>query len=428
MRITLVGINHTTAPVEVRERLHFSSDEAEVFLRHCGTITPVEEALLLSTCNRTELLVRRTPGSHIGEKELSALLVDKLLAWKNIEELNRKFFYDFHDQEAVMHWLRVAAGLESMIIGESQIFGQMKDAYHIAFKIESSGPFINKIMHAAIRSGKRARAETNIGIGAVSVSLAAVEHLQTDMKSLSDKKVLVIGAGEIARLTAEHLVSKGVGSIDIVNRTLEKAELLAQSVGGTAIPWSELFKAITDADAILSAISAKEYVLSAKKLSSIIGKRHDRRLVCIDMAVPRSIDPGVSESEGVLVRDIDDLNRIVDKNLVLRKAEIPKVETILREELDVFQEWRRSLNITPTIGALVKKYEDVRRKEVESCADFFSPAQLKEVDELTKRIVKKVLRHPIEHLRGSQAGAPTASASCLEAVRKVFDLDRHTDE
>jgi glutamyl-tRNA reductase len=428
MRMTLVGINHKTAPVEIRERLHFSPDEAEVFLRHCGTIAPVEESLLLSTCNRTELLVRRRAGSHVTEKELSELLITKMLSWKNIEDLNRKFFYEFHDHDAVMHWLRLAAGLESMIIGESQILGQMKDAYHVAFKIESSGQFINKIMHAAFRSGKRARTETNIGIGAVSVSLAAVERLQSDLHSLADKRVLLIGAGDSARLTAEHLCSKGVGALDIINRTHEKAELLARSTGGKALAWNKLSESLQKADAVLSAVSAKEYVLSARMLSALLKKRRPRGLVCIDMGDPRSIDPKAARIEGVAVRDIDDLNQIVDKNLVQRRAEIPKVEAILKEEFDGFQEWRRSLDITPTIGALVKKYETVRRKELEGCAGHFSPEQLKKIDELTKRIVKKILRHPIEHLRSSQNGAPTAAASCLEAVRKVFDLERQPDE
>ncbi len=428
MRITLVGINHKTAPVEVRERLYFSPDQAEVFLRHCGTIAPVEEALLLSTCNRTELLVRRTTGSRMDERELSALLIDKLISWKSIEELNRKFFYDFHNHDAIMHWLRVAAGLESMIIGESQILGQMKDAYHIAFKIESCGQFINKIMHAAFRSGKRARSETNIGIGAVSVSLAAVERLQTDMQSLSDKRVLLIGAGDTARLTAEHLASKGVGAIEIVNRTFEKADLLAKNIGAAALPWDKLTEALQTADAVLSAVGAQEHVLTGHKLAAVMKKRSNRRLVCIDMGVPRSIDPGAAKVDGVVVRDIDDLNQIVDKNLVQRKTEIPKVEIILQEEFSGFQEWRRSLDITPTIGALVKKCEAVRRKELEACAGQFSPEQLKKIDEVTKRIVKKILRHPIEQLRGSQSGAPTAAASCLEAVRKVFDLERHADE
>jgi glutamyl-tRNA reductase len=429
MRITLVGINHKTAPVEVRERLHFSPDQAEIFLRHCGTTMPVEESLLLSTCNRTELLVRRTTGKLVDHKDLASLLIDKLLLWKNIETINREFFYSLHDHDAVMHWLRVAAGLDSMIIGESQILGQMKDAYHIAFKVESSGQFINKIMHAAFRSGKRARAETNIGIGAVSVSLAAVERLQTDIDELSGKRVLLIGAGETARLTAEHLASKGVGTMDIINRTFEKAEHLAKCVGASALPWSELGGALCKADAILSAVSAEEYVLSGKTLASAVKEHPRRRLICIDMGVPRSIDPEAAGVEGILVRDIDDLNQIVDANIKERKTEIPKVEAILREEFDGFQEWRRSLDITPTIGALVKKYEHVRRKEVESCAGEFSPEQLKTVDELTKRLVKKILRHPIEHLRSSQNGAPTAASTCLEAVRKVFDLgERCRDE
>ena len=425
MRITLVGINHKTAPVEVRERLHFTPDDAELFLRHCGTIAPVEESLILSTCNRTEILARRAVGKHVDEKALADLLVDKLLSWKNIETLNRKFFYGLHDQDAVMHWLRVAAGLESMVIGESQILGQMKDAYHIAFKIESSGQFINKIMHAAFRSGKRARAETNIGIGAVSVSLAAVERLQMDIQTLSDKRILLIGAGEIARLTAEHLVSKGVGAIEIVNRTFERAEHLAKSVSAKALPWSDLAGALGKADAVLSAVSAPEYVLTEAMLASAVEKNPRRGLVCIDMGVPRSIDPEVASVEGVVVRDIDDLNQIVDRNIKERRAEIPKVEAILREEFDGFQEWRRSLDITPTIGALVKKYEHVRRTELESCAGLFSPEQLDAVEALTKRIVKKILRHPIEHLRSSQNGAPTSAATCLDAVRKVFDLDSH---
>jgi glutamyl-tRNA reductase len=428
MHITLVGISHGTAPVEVREKLYFNGDQAEVFLRHCGTIAPVEESLLLSTCNRTELLVRRAPGSRLDKTQLSTLLIDKLISWRNIEALNKKFFYDLHDQDAVMHWLRLAAGLESMIIGESQILGQMKDAYHLAFKVQSSGTFINKVMHAAFRSGKRARAETNIGIGAVSVSLAAVERLQQDVRSLPNKRVLLIGAGETARLTAEHLVSKGAGAIVIINRTFEKADFLAKSIGGKALPWSRLSEALERADAVLSAVSAKEYVLSGNKVSAIMRKRPKHPLVCIDLGVPRSIDPAIASVTGVAAHDIDDLNRIVDKNIIQRKSEIPKVESILREEFDGFQEWRRSLDITPTIGALVKKYEKMRRKEMEACAEFLSAEHMRKVDEVTKRIVKKILRHPIEHLRSSQNGAPTAASSCLEAVKKVFDLERNLDE
>ena len=428
MQITLVGINHKTAPVEARERLYFSADDTELFLRHCGTIAPVEESLLLSTCNRTELLVRRSHDNQIDNSKLASLLIDKLLSWKNVEALNRAFFYEFHDQDAVMHWLRVAAGLESMIIGESQILGQMKDAYHAAFKVESSGPFLNKIMHAAFRSGKRARTETNIGIGAVSVSLAAVERLQMDVHSILKKRVLLVGAGDTARLTAEHLASKGVGAVDIINRTFEKADLLARCIGGKAIPWTKLPDACSQADAVLSAVSANEHVLSKEKLASIMRKRHRRPLLCIDMGVPRSIDPKAASIPGVCVRDIDDLNQIVDKNLKERQAEIPKVEKIIREEFDGFQEWRRSLDITPTIGLLVKKYEKVRQREVEACADFFSDEQIKKVEEITKRIVKKILRHPIEHLRSSQNSAPTAAASCLDAVKKVFDLERRSDE
>jgi len=428
MRLILVGINHETAPVELREKLAFSESETDRALQELRADPQIEEALLLSTCNRTELIARHRPLSTSDAAALPGRLIDNLIRWKNADPPpGRELFYVLRDEDAARHVFRVAAGLESMIVGEAQILAQTKEAYRAANRARSAGFFMHKLMHAALRVGKRARSETDIGVGAVSVSLAAVELAQKIFRDLSKKHALVIGAGEMARLTAEHFVQKNIGSLTVANRTDEKAVGLAEEIGGRAAPFDGLRDALLDADAVITSTSAPEPLLTEKTLREVMAARANRPIFLIDIAVPRNVDPAVKKVYNVFAYDIDDLNQIVDSNLGRRRREIPKVEKIIGQELAELVRWRRSLEVTPTIKRLVDACERIRREELERSSRHFSREQLEKLDALTQSIVRKILHHPISRLRETGADCEDDSAMWVEAVRSIFELEADGD-
>jgi len=424
----LVGINHTTAPVEVREKLAFSEAETEAALRELKADSAIEEALLLSTCNRTELIVKRRAISGEGNGGAAPeLLTRKLSSWKQTGELPPEVFYIHRDIDAARHIFRVSAGLESMIVGESQILAQTKESYRIACKAGANGYMMNRLMHATFKVGKRARAETEIGIGAVSISLAAVELSQRIFRDLSKKSALVVGAGETAALTAEHFVQKNIGSLTVVNRTYEKAEELARRLGGSAAPLSSLAESIAKSDVVITSTSAPSYLVTPEIMRVAVNIRQKRPIFLIDIGVPRNIDPAVNKIYNVFAHDIDDLNKIVDKNLARRRSETPKVEKIIDEEIALLEEWYRSLEVTPTIKQLVERIESVRREEMKKSSRHFSREQMEKVDALTQSIVNKILHHPISRLR--ESGDDSDDARFLvETVRNIFNLETPADE
>jgi glutamyl-tRNA reductase len=428
MRLTLVGINHETAPVEIRERLAFSEAEAELVLSELKTDPRVEECLVVSTCNRTELLARHSPMSGEEAAGIPLWMIGRLKGWKNVSSLYEGLFYVFHNREAARHIFRVAAGLESMMLGEAQILGQMKDAYALAARARSNGFMLNKLMHSAFRAGKRARAETEIGIGAVSVSLAAAELAQKVFRDISKKRALVVGAGEMARLTAEHFIQKRIGSLAVMNRTEETGRALAESLGGRFTPLSALRAALVDADVVIAATGAREFVIDEKTVRAAMRERRNRALFIIDIGVPRNIDPAVKKIYNVFAYDIDDLKKIVDVNLGRRKREIPRVERIVEEELEDFVEWFRSLEVTPAIKELVEWAESVKRNEVEKSAKHFSPEQREQLDALAQGLVGKLLHPPISLLRESRHGGSDDAPYWVATIRKIFDLENNGRE
>ncbi|MBD3347117.1 MAG: glutamyl-tRNA reductase [Chitinivibrionales bacterium] len=428
MQILLTGINHSTAPVNIREKFAFSKAETGEFLLTLLGKPGIEEALLLSTCNRTEILVRYGAVSSEERVTLPRLLVESLCEWKDISPVDHDLFYSFTDKNAVNHLFRVTAGLESMIVGETQILAQVKEAYRRACDAGTNGFVLNKVMHASFRVGKRARTETDINIGAVSVSLAAAELAQQTLKNFSQKSGLVIGAGEMAHLASVHMAKKKVGSLTITNRTTEKASALACHTGTQAIPWTHLIDSIAAADFVISAVSAPEPILGKKQLEIVMKKRNCRSLTLIDISVPRSIDEHVSRMKGIMLYDIDNLTSIVDKNILCRKAETPKVETIIKEEIEKLYEWYRSLAVAPTIKALVHHFEVVRKKELRRGPQELSEGQEKRLELMTRRLVKKILREPIERLRKSQCGGIDNAAYWVDAVRSVFNLESESNE
>ncbi|MFC1474418.1 glutamyl-tRNA reductase [bacterium] len=428
MNLVLAGINHETAPVEYRERLAFSDSEAEQALLDLQQEKHISEAILLSTCNRTELYVVYKPSSGLKNDEVAGALIESILAWKNAEDMGTNSFYIRYDTQAARHLFRVSAGLESMIKGEAQILAQVKEAYRIGCKVRICGTILHKLMHLAFRAGKRARTETDIGIGAVSVSLAAVELAERIFRDLPKKNALVIGAGEMAGLTAQHFTDKGIKSLTVANRTEENARALAAKLGAAVAPFSNLTDAVADADVVIVSTAASLFLITPQMMRTVMKIRRNRPVFVMDISVPRNVDPEIGRVYNVFSHDIDDLQQIVDKNNARRSKEIPKVERIIEMEIGAFIEWLDSLQVAPTIKDLVGHIDEIRREEIEKNAKHFSDEQLEQVDMLTRSLVKKILHDPITRLRTGNGGDDEDTPFWVDTVRKVFNLEKNADE
>jgi glutamyl-tRNA reductase len=394
----MIGINHDTAPVEMRERLVFDRPACDGALQELLARPDVAEAMLLSTCNRTELYARQAEDAG-PLPAFADNLLRELIRIGDAEGLDTALFQTRLNEDAVRHLYRVASGLESMVKGEGQILGQVRDAYRSACEADGCAVILHKLLHAAFRVGKRARAATDIGVGAVSVGLAAVQRVQEAFAELHDRSVLVVGAGEIASLVASHLVCRGA-SLVVVNRTEARARDLAGKWGGRAVPFEQLADAIAGADAVITSAASAEYLVTREMVIDMDGRRPE---LMVDLAVPRNIDPAIADVEGVSVCDIDGLRTIVDGNLDRRAASVPQVEGLINSEVEAFGRWHKSLGIVPAIQDLVSVVDTIRRTEIERVAKHFSPEQLEHVDKLTRSIVKKILHHPITDLRENHA-------------------------
>jgi len=428
MNLVLVGINHETAPVEYRERLAFPEADCVAALASLTAGPMISEAVLLSTCNRTELYAVYKPAAGRSKEDVAGSLMESILAWKNAEDMGTEPFYTRHDTRAAKHLFKVSAGLESMIKGEAQILAQVKEAYRLGCKAGSCGTVMHKLLHLAFRAGKRARTETEIGMGAVSISLAAVELSERIFRDLPRKKALVIGAGEMAGLTAQHFADKGVGSLTVTNRTEENARALAGKLGAAVASFDRLEDAVADADVVIVSTSAESFLVTPSLMRNVMKRRRNRPVFVMDISVPRNVDPDVAKVYNVFAHDIDDLRQIVDRNLEKRKKEIPKVERILEKELEALQEWHDSLQVAPTIKDLVGYIEEIRREEIEKSAKYFSGEQLEQLDVLTRSLVKKILHNPITSLRSANGTHDGDAPYWADTVRKVFNLGKQSDE
>lgn len=335
MNLTLFGINHKTAPIEVREKIYFPAARLEGILSGIKSIPGIDECLLLSTCNRTEIYLNTEKQDNLIDK-LSDLLVDLSKIEKN--KLKR-YFYHLEGLSAIDQLMRVASGLDSMIVGEGQILGQVKDAFRLARHGKFTGPVLNSLFNRAISAGKRARSETAISIGAVSVSSTAVELARSIFDDLSKHQVLIIGAGEMSELALKHLISYGVRSVLVSNRTYDKAKELAEKFAGSAVYYDKISEYLVQSDIIISSTGAPHLLLKKEDVSKIMSRRAGRPVFFIDIAVPRDIEQSVSEIEDVFLYDIDDLGQIVEKNKKIREKEIPKIEKIIEEEKQRYLNW-----------------------------------------------------------------------------------------
>ncbi|HEY3316871.1 MAG TPA: glutamyl-tRNA reductase [Coriobacteriia bacterium] len=421
MHLTMVGLSHKTAPIEIREKLTFPPHRQEDALARLTGSDEVSEAVILSTCNRTEIYAVTTT-----EDGGTDAVIDFVCDFHDLDrhELVR-YLYIESGEAVVRHLFRVVASLDSMVIGEAQILGQAKEAYEYAFDFGATGRIFNKLFRQSFELGKRVRTETDIGESAVSISYAAVELAKKVFDTLEGRTILVVGAGKMSELTAKHLVSNGVRSVLVANRTYERAAELAERFEGEAIRYDDLFTRMHDADIVISSTAATHYVISREQVAPVMKGRHGRPLFLIDIAVPRDIDPAVNEISNVFVYDIDDLNGVVSSNLEERMREARKAELIIEDELAAFEAWLESMEVVPIVAALRAKAEQVRQAELEKAMKRLgglSEKDLQTIEMLTEAIVNKMLHGPTARLKeiaGSQYGV-----GYIEAVRYLYGLDQ----
>lgn len=419
-RLLLLGVNHKTTPVAVREKIALS-DGYEEPLTRLKCVPGLKEYYLLSTCNRVEFLLVEKPGKNVEEAIISFLFGDDV----KMEDV-RKYLYILEGQEAVKHLFMVAASLDSMIVGEAQILGQLKVAYRHASQLGCTGPLLNKLLHKSFSVAKRVRTETAIGSSAVSISFAAVQLAKKIFGNLKGKNVMLVGAGEMAELAAEHLVGQGVGSVVVANRTLSRAVNLAQCFGGAAVSMDELVAQLETVDIIISSTGAKGIILHKDDVKSVMRARMNKPLFFIDIAVPRDLDPKLNEIENVYLYDIDDLSSVVEMNRAERDKEAVKATRIVDEENLKFERYYQGLAVTPTILELREKMENIGVQELEKTLGKLSgvsEADRKHLEKMISAINAKVLHNPLTYLKAESCMGRDNRDKKVAIIRELFGLE-----
>jgi glutamyl-tRNA reductase len=419
MQLLLVGVSHRTAPVELRERLDFSAQGVDRALSALARSPGHHEATIVSTCNRVELYV------SCDDSEATRTAVQQFLsAFHGIPtEQLEPHLYAKTGHDAVIHLFRVASGLDSLVMGEPQVLGQVKDAFSLASKMGCTGPLLNKLFHTAFATGKRVRAETSLSEGAVSVSYAAVSLARKIFGNLKGRTVLVVGAGEMGKLTALHMQSQGIGRLMITSRTAAHAATLAESIGGTATAWESLSTALADADIVITATGASSPIISRALIAQTMKARRQRPLFIIDIAVPRDVEAEAGELEEVFLYNIDDLQAVVQENISKRGTEASEAEKIVVQEAARFIGWLNSRAAVPTVVALRHRFESIRQSELrrlEPKLASLPPEARARVDEVTRLIVEKLLIHPTEQLKSISDADTVAVYS--DALNRLFSL------
>ena len=420
MNLIIVGLSHKTAPVEIREKLSFPSQTIGEPLNRLCTSYGINEGVIISTCNRVEIFAV-TQDIEKGLWQLKRFMSD----YHNIpmEGLD-EHLYTYTSEDAARHIFRVASGLDSMVLGEPQIFGQVKDAYGYALQHRTAGVIINKLFHKAFSVAKRIRTETKIGSSAVSISYAAVELAKKIFGTLEGKSVMLIGAGEMAELAAKHLLSNGVQEIIVANRTYERAIEMAKGFNGTPIMFREFPHYLKRVDIVIASTAAPKYIIRPEQIDEVIKERKNRSMFFIDISVPRNVDPLINNIDNIYLYNVDDLQGVVEANMKERAKEARAAEVIIDEEIKNFYRWVKSLDVVPTIVALKKKIEDIRKGEVEKALSGLNGLQEKDIqviDAMTKAIVNKIVHDPVTHLK--KEANKVEGDFYIEAARRLFDLN-----
>lgn len=421
MHLAVLGINHKTAPVELREKVALNEEK-------CGSLTglmlddsSISEVVPLSTCNRTEVYVVAT-RPDLGRREITGILAEVT----GVERRDLEDCVYFHEAEnAVGHLYKVASSLDSLVVGEAQILGQIKEAYHSAHGRESTSVLLNRLFRHSLEVGKRVRTDTRIGENPVSVSSVAVEMVKKVFEDLDGRTVLMLGAGKMGELTATHLVSHGITSFVVSNRTFSKAEELAEKFNGSAVAFDELTDYLPLADIVISSTGAPHYVLHKGEVERAMRRRHNRPIFFIDIAVPRDIDPGVNDVYNAFLYDIDDLNEVAEANAAGREKEARKAEKIIAEEVDNYMHWLSSLDVIPTITALREKAEAIKEGELSRAMSKFdtelSEKDINRIEAMASGIINKMLHGPTVELK--RAANERGGYLYVESIRRLFKLN-----
>ncbi len=427
MHIYLAGLNHRTAPIEIRERIAFSESELPNALERLREQRGISEAVILSTCNRTEIYAVCT--SQNGH----AILLDFLADANGVPLCQFSHLaYLYQDDDAAAHLMDVASGLDSLVLGEPQILGQVRDTFTTAMKARATGTILNSLFRAAIATGKRARTETEIGKGGFSIGHAAVDLAKSIFGELADSKVLILGAGKMSELTAKHLLASGIGVVFVANRTFDRATALASRLGGRAIQYDEFPEMLAAADIVISSTAAPVHILTRASIMPALKKRRGRPLFLIDIAMPRDISPDIAEIDNVFLYDIDDLESVVEDMARGRESERAKVEEIVKEETIEFMKWLRSLEAVPIVTRLKQKHERIRQLEIDrlrnQLPDLPDEAWAR-IEAAMRSLVNRVGKEPIERLKAAaSSGGQEPPESLLDAARELFGLERLAEE
>ncbi|WP_066377931.1 MULTISPECIES: glutamyl-tRNA reductase [unclassified Anabaena] len=422
MNIAVVGLSHKTAPVEIREKLSIPEPQTESAIAHLTSYPHIDEVAILSTCNRLEIYIVAAETDH-GIREVTQFLSE--YSKLPVNSLRQHLFVLLHE-DAVMHVMRVAAGLDSLVLGEGQILAQVKNTHKLGQQYNGIKTILNRLFKQAITAGKRVRTETSIGTGAVSISSAAVELAQIKVENLAACRVAILGAGKMSRLLVQHLISKGATQISIVNRSRDRAQELAKQFSEQPIRThllSEMMEVISDSDMVFTSTSATEPILDRAKLEMVLAP--NQALMLFDISVPRNVHSDVNDLPNVHAFNVDDLKAVVAQNYESRRKMAQEAERLLEEEIEAFDIWWRSLETVSTISSLRNKIETIREQELEKAlsrlGSEFGDKHQEVIEALTRGIVNKILHDPMVQLRAQQD--VEARRRCMQTLQMLFNLD-----
>jgi glutamyl-tRNA reductase len=422
MTFHLIGVNHNTAPVEVRERLALPESRLPEACKSLCQQDGIEEGMILSTCNRVELLARTSNGSS----NLRNFVRD----YFHLDPAEyERHFYEYVEEDAVRHIFRVTSSLDSMVVGEPQILGQVKEAYAVARAVGAVNSQLDSLLTRAFAVAKRVRSETAVGSSAVSVASVAVELAKKIFGSLNGKHVYLVGAGKMSELAARHLIAHGAASIFVANRTYDRAVQLARKFSGQAIVFEQLYETCDKADIVITSTGAPHAIFRREHGELFLARRRNRPMFFIDIAVPRDVDPGLNKLDGIFVYDIDDLQQAVTAHVADRKKEAERAEAIVASEVQRFQARLQTLDVVPTIVSLQDHLETIRQAEIDRVRGrlgTLSPDQEMAVDALTKGIINKIMHTPISTLK--TAARESEATTVIDLVRRLFNLQERKDK
>ncbi|PKL52251.1 MAG: glutamyl-tRNA reductase [Nitrospira bacterium HGW-Nitrospira-1] len=423
MKTVVIGLNHKTADVELREKLAFNGQKLEDGIRQIRELPEIRETVIVSTCNRVEIYLR---------------VKDVKKAFEAVKDFFVRFFeikrealdnalYLYHDMEAVRHIFRVSSSLDSMVVGEPQILGQLKDAFEFALERKTTGVLLNRLLKKSISVAKRVRTETKIAENAVSISFAAVELAKKIFADLSEKTFMLLGAGEMAELAAKHMINNGVKDIIIANRTYETGCNLAKEFKGRAIRFDDYIDELAHADILICSTGAQNYVLMKGQMQKVMKERKNRPVFLIDISVPRNIDPGINDLDNVYLYDIDDLQGTVDTNILERQKEARKADDIIEKEVETFKKWLSSLDTVPTVVALREKAEAIKKEELEKLLNRLPEIGEKEkkaIEGMAGSIINKLIHAPTVALREDSEDRDIMIA----VIKRLYGLNGEDDD